>query len=308
MELFDKRFVHFMWDDELKGKNVFVADTIDALIFAVRNDGECGVKTNALRCSSRASLPFLDSIFNNCYPFAYYDPNYEVKRAYYKEGKKIEFRPKDEHLSWMPCVNPSWKNDVEYRVKPEEEKWCVYLARPKVGNCYLTASFEYMWEIVQKKYNAKTKLFVGTESEIEERYKSRKKFAEVIKAWEDGKEIQYKVHYGCGWMSATKPIWELDTEYRIKPDEEKADITKKWRPYESSAEMIMDFIDRFKVNCPPNCKPLIWVFDAQMKSQDLIESFVGDGVMILNEKVDFKELLEIYQFLDGTPVGMGVEK
>lgn len=31
MELFDKRFVHFMWDDSLKGKVGFFADSIDEL-------------------------------------------------------------------------------------------------------------------------------------------------------------------------------------------------------------------------------------------------------------------------------------
>lgn len=91
MELFDKKFVHFMWDDELEDKVCFVADNIADLIFAVRNDGKCGVKTNALRSSSRASLPFLDSILNNCYPFAYYDENYEWKKAF-NEGKKVQYQ------------------------------------------------------------------------------------------------------------------------------------------------------------------------------------------------------------------------
>ena len=32
MELFDKKFIYCVWDDELKGKKVFYADEIDNLI------------------------------------------------------------------------------------------------------------------------------------------------------------------------------------------------------------------------------------------------------------------------------------
>ena len=39
MELFDKKFVYFMWDDELKGKRVITADSINCLIDRV-NKGE----------------------------------------------------------------------------------------------------------------------------------------------------------------------------------------------------------------------------------------------------------------------------
>jgi hypothetical protein len=118
MELFDKRFVHFMWDDALKGKLCFVADNIEDLTFAVRNDGRRGVKTNALHPSPRASLPFLDSILNNCYPFAYYDPNYEVKRAFYKEGKQIQVAYKGAN-NWVDCDEPEWVDGCQFRVKPE---------------------------------------------------------------------------------------------------------------------------------------------------------------------------------------------
>ena len=113
-----------MWDDELEGKDCFVADNIDDLIFAVRNDGKCGVKTNVLHSSFRASLPFLDSILNNCYPFAYYDPNYEVKRAYYKEGKKVQILSSD-GADWRDVEDEGmfeWyiKQGRIFRIKPEK--------------------------------------------------------------------------------------------------------------------------------------------------------------------------------------------
>lgn len=41
------------------------------------------------------------------------------------------------------------------------------------------------------------------------------KHAEVIKAWADGAEIEYE---DCGWHDCTEsPVWDEETEYRIKP-------------------------------------------------------------------------------------------
>jgi hypothetical protein len=46
------------------------------------------------------------------------------------------------------------------------------------------------------------------------------KHAEVIKAWADGAEIQYRAE-GCtgNWMDNTDPLWNLSFEYRVKPRE-----------------------------------------------------------------------------------------
>ena len=103
--------------------------------------------------------------------------------------------------------------------KPSEvEKWIVYLAKLQVGNCYLTACREDRWESVQKDYGAKTKLFVGSESEAEEWYKARQKFADVIKAWENGKTIQIRIN-DVEWTDAPYPVWDTACEYRAKPEE-----------------------------------------------------------------------------------------
>ena len=45
--------------------------------------------------------------------------------------------------------------------------------------------------------------------------KSRK-HSELIKAWADGHEIQFKNDFGC-WQKVDLPLWEEDVEYRIKP-------------------------------------------------------------------------------------------
>lgn len=170
--------------------------------------------------------------------------------------------------------------------KPEEEKWIVYLNRPIIGDCYLASCYKSNWKSAQRHYGAKTQLFVGIFDEVEKWCQSHQKFSKVIKAWEDGEKIQFKASTGL-WNPASNPNWDLDIEYRVNkkcgeclhkycsatkepcvscvPGNRKFEAgtskfeAKKYRPYESSAEMIVDFIDRFKVKCPSYCEPLIWV-------------------------------------------------
>lgn len=42
------------------------------------------------------------------------------------------------------------------------------------------------------------------------------KHCELIKAWADGAEIEARVH--GKWVDADLPLWDNDTEYRIKPE------------------------------------------------------------------------------------------
>lgn len=127
--LFDKRFVHFMWEDELEGKEVICAETIDSLIMQVNNAYDVdGLVRNA---SSFGDCPFQTVKGNRVYRFVYYDPNYECKRAY-AEGKQIQYKFKDEE-KWYDVNSRdkeniadegmSWFDDgLEYRIKPEEPK------------------------------------------------------------------------------------------------------------------------------------------------------------------------------------------
>lgn len=45
------------------------------------------------------------------------------------------------------------------------------------------------------------------------------KYAELIKAWADGAQIQYKsqVAYST-WMDTKNPVWNEYNDYRIKPE------------------------------------------------------------------------------------------
>ena len=221
MELFDKRFVHFMWDDSLEDKEGFVACNIDSLINYVEHNQRA--LKGIVKYSGDSAEPFMtgDGIANR---FFYYDPNYECKKAF-AEGKAVQY--KTSKGEWETILsNMELMSHIEegrqLRIKPEEEKWIVYLCRRDSVKPYLTACCESRWEVVQKDYGAKTKLFVGAENECTEWYEARRKFAEVIEVWEDGKTIQYKTSEG-EWHDCPDdtPFWDANTEYRVKPEEPK---------------------------------------------------------------------------------------
>ena len=122
---FEDKFVHFRWDDELKGKMVFFADSIKDLEENV--------------CTGSEEMKILDGrIPNSDYPlvvgrsswkFVYYDPNYDIKIAY-EEGKTIQYKAKDTGR-WCDWDNSLGKcpflDDVEYRIKPEAKRVTYYV-------------------------------------------------------------------------------------------------------------------------------------------------------------------------------------
>jgi hypothetical protein len=114
MELFDKKFVHFMWEDELAGKKGFFEDSINDLIIDVN---ECNCRGTVTVSESNA-YPFQREETGITWAFFYYDPNYDCKRAY-AEGKTIQYKQVD---TWFVVTDPGWYDDIEYRIKPEEPK------------------------------------------------------------------------------------------------------------------------------------------------------------------------------------------
>lgn len=118
MELFDKKFVHFMWEDELRGKDCIIDDNIDGLKSHV-NDYSDDHTTRVID-SENTVFPFHEPDGND-WRFCYYDPNYECKRAF-AEGKTIQF--KNYYDIWedlIPEYN-DWNEDTEYRIKPDEPR------------------------------------------------------------------------------------------------------------------------------------------------------------------------------------------
>lgn len=54
------------------------------------------------------------------------------------------------------------------------------------------------------------------------------KHAELIKAWANGAQIEVKHPSNGSWWDAKPPSWDLDYEYRIKPEEKKPVVMWKW--------------------------------------------------------------------------------
>lgn len=126
MQIFDKQFVHFMWDDVLDGKEGFAADNIGLLREAVNDYSDYSRRSV---CNSELdSFPFYSGLDGSRWKFFYHDPLYEYKRAY-KNGKRVQF----EILGCWQEVTDEWDWDdrysyriVEGEKKPEKSERLTY--------------------------------------------------------------------------------------------------------------------------------------------------------------------------------------
>lgn len=116
INIFNKRYVYFEWDEILLDKEVIIADDI----FTLKRDVNLGEKGAKIHYTNNVVAPFNydnGDIFGK--KFAYYDPNYEVKIAY-SQGKAIECKS-EANTTWLLSVCPTWDEHLLYRVKPEEK-------------------------------------------------------------------------------------------------------------------------------------------------------------------------------------------
>lgn len=200
MELFDKKFVYFMWDDELRGKECFYDDDIAELRQSVNAD--TAGSRGCLVPSTNTSYPFrpLHAAAYGGWRFAYYDPNYAYKVAY-SEGKKIQLRRKGEK-DWYEST-PAWDPRYEYRIKPV--KYYVGIGINKTLTWHSdTIAYKHVYASFDNKQDA------------DKWIAAHKKFVPVMRAFEKGLTIEYKV--SCGdWTEASTPSWDLRLRYRVKP-------------------------------------------------------------------------------------------
>lgn len=273
-KLFDKRFVYFMWDDELKGKKCFMADDITELRAFVNGGNEHNLRSVIF--SRDESTPFrtADGIYN--WQFAYYDPNYSVKWAYYKEGKQIQVAYKGAN-NWVDCDEPEWVDGCQFRVKPEE--WCVYQT---VASGY---------ELVLYKHCFKDQVvFVGMKEECE-KWIANHSFKPECPC-EDG--IDSKACVGCP-----------EDEWRKHP----------FRPFKDCDELVEFWTKHYQsTHKPMYTKPLIWVRLKCDGRERLIvafgKGFGTDFVEIGNKAkaVPLQKLFDDYEFLDVKPCGVELEE
>lgn len=200
MELFDKKFVYFMWDDELRGKECFYDDDIDGLMDTV-NKNDTSFK-GCLGPSTNKAYPFrlLHAAPYGGWRFAYYDPNYAYKVAY-SEGKKIQHRRKGEK-DWSEGT-PCWDSRYEYRIKPVT--YYVGIGISKTLTCHSTSTpYKHVYASFDNPQDA------------DKWIEARKKFVPVMRAFEKDIPIEYQ-YKGGDWAEASTPSWDLRLRYRVKP-------------------------------------------------------------------------------------------
>lgn len=136
--LFDKKYVHFVWSDELAGKEVITAGGIDSLTAQVNREH---ISFDVVRENPDSEFPFYAIETHRIYRFVYYDPNYKVKKAY-AEGKQIQYKAKDTGLwcDWNDNLcRCAFHEDVEYRIKPEAKNTTLnYIVQGKQSGSFET--------------------------------------------------------------------------------------------------------------------------------------------------------------------------
>lgn len=123
---------------------------------------------------------------------------------------------------------------------------------------------------------------------------------EVFNAFCEGKKIQF--YDGVNWITiiSNEPLWEDGVKYRIKPTEE-------YRPYESTDEMIDDYVTMYELGIFAHTLPKIWVKHKTSGCRQLIIGFCKDDVELSDCWVDMQDLFDDYEYLDGTKIGKKVE-
>lgn len=124
MRLFDLKYVYCGWDDSLIGKEVHYGDSMATLEHEVQNGYTC--KGKVVGHNDDVDLPFkVEGITGTVshWRYVYFDPNFNVKVAYYRDGKQVQFKSKHITDDWQDCsVGPLWDDNCYYRVKPDKSE------------------------------------------------------------------------------------------------------------------------------------------------------------------------------------------
>ena len=322
MELYNKEFVYFDWDDKLEGKKGFVAQNIESLKGQVNNNPKGMVILSSSDDDVCPFTYFCDGEITCDYVFAYYDPYYEFRKAYI-EGKQLQF--KNHEGDWEDAYGAPLFTSDEYRVKPE------YRIKPE-------------WYVVLDDYglsrtNSKHDdvLFEGTEEECIQWLDKYRKFENIMLAWRQGRTIQYKQNdEWVDWVLSEIPregAFDTMKEWRVK-DECKGcmkynyctnkngvrcrnyctEVTK-YVPFDTVQELVDAWDKKYpqNKNRPEGTMPLIWIKNKEKNRVYLITDFlfekyhdsdVGTG----DENLKLTELFERFTFLDDSIIGKRADK
>lgn len=270
MELYNKKYVYFEWDNELEDKKGFVAQNITSLKNQV-NTNPKGIVT--LSSSDDNVCPFTYYNFDEItcdYQFAYYDPDYEVKKAFF-DGKTIQAHFKDNpHDEWFD-INKDTLSDgyslEDFDLRMIEE-WYIILN-------------DYGLSRINSKKDGYV-VFKGTEDECIKQMEKYKPFEEIMLAWKHGEKLQY--FDDEVWKDVEgEPSFDK-YEYRIKP-------TKYYAIYGSNC-----IYKDIEVNDETKSKVLAYSI-----SERIIDNFIENHTYLYDIiKAGFSgEILEYRKLYDG---------
>lgn len=299
MELYNKKFVYFEWDDGLKGKKGFFGDSINHIKLNVKDNRTMWFGEICHNVNTNTDYPFEtidDSGWHRNFRFCYYDPYYEFRRAYL-EGKQIQF--KDGNGGWVDVVGDPVFKGAEYRIKPK--MWYIVLDDCGLSRTNLERDDDVMFE--------------GTEEECIKWMDKYGKFEKIMLACRQGKTIQYKddgLNEWVDWMIHEIPrdcAFDRWKEWRIKDECEKAAESV---PFDSVHELINAWDEKYpqNKNRPEGTMPLIWVKSKATNCIYLMNGYdyEDNKVGIDTYWVALGDLFKDYTFLDGSIIGKVKEK
>ena len=128
-----------------------------------------------------------------------------------------------------------------------------------------------------------------------------KELLPIIKAFAEGKTIQYKNKVNLEWEETDCPIWTKESKYRIKPE-------PKYRPFKSREECWKEMLKHY---------PFGWIYNKNENINYCIISVQEDRIELPPIEKSYSKELENdyylfnvalkefeYTFADGTPFGI----
>ena len=124
--------------------------------------------------------------------------------------------------------------------------------------------------------------------------KEVKELLPVIKAFAEGRKIEYYDDNDYEWIETSTPVWQVGVKYRIKPE-------PKYRPFKNQEECWNEMLKH---------QPFGWVrYDDSITA---IQNIAPEGITV-NDGIKtssfyFEECFVNTKFVDGTPFGIKEEQ
>ena len=116
-----------------------------------------------------------------------------------------------------------------------------------------------------------------------------KELLPIIKAFAEGKTIQYKNKVNPEWEETDCPIWAKESKYRIKPE-------PKYRPFKTQEECWNEMLKH---------QPFGWIKNNVGNIFNIIAMVNQNHAIKLNECYSkYSDLFKDFKFTDGTPFGI----